>query len=197
MELTNYLMQSWCNKLILEGNVEELPSQIIELINLSKNSKNAMEIGFNAGHSADMFLKNNPEMNLTSFDLGNHDYTLIGKEYIDKTFPGRHTLIIGDSRLSIPKYINDHPDKKFDFIFIDGGHDYEVAKLDIENCKNLAMSDSILIIDDTMHNPDGICSYNIGPNKAVSELIQSGLLVKMKAIDFCPGRGMTVGFYNI
>ena len=56
---------------VFEGNCQENPQQIDDLINLtSKSVVNIMEIGFNAGHSAEVFLKNNNELFLTSFDLG-------------------------------------------------------------------------------------------------------------------------------
>ena len=181
---------------VYEGHINQIPQQAEELIRLSKDSRNIMEIGFNAGHSADLFLKNNPDLTLTSFDLGQHDYVLYAKEYIDKTYPGRHTLIIGDSRLSIPKFIKDHPETRFDLLFIDGGHDYEVASADIKNCKHLAHKDSTFILDDTcMSLP--FYDFNVGPNRAVKEFYDNGLLKDVKCIDFQPGRGMSVGLYNL
>ena len=122
-----------------EGYSQQVKEQVEDLIKLTTNSHiNVMEIGFNAGHSADVFLKNNPTLTLTSFDLGCHDYVRHGKEYIDITYPNRHTLILGDSTVTVPNYIADNQGKTFDVIFIDGGHDYEVAKADLENCMKLA-----------------------------------------------------------
>jgi predicted O-methyltransferase YrrM len=195
MSLTEFLLENGITE--LEGNIENVKEQQEELIHLCKNIKTAMEIGFNAGHSAELFLKNNPELTLTSFDIGQHAYTLVGKMYIDKTFPGRHTLIIGDSMQSIPKFIRDHPETKFDLLFIDGCHEFEFAKADLENCKHLAHEDSVFIMDDTMFSDIGYGQWNIGPTKAVSELHEKGLLINLKAIDFIPGRGMTIGNYNL
>jgi predicted O-methyltransferase YrrM len=141
MPLNEYLLERGISE--LEGNISEVPDQQVELASFSKNIKTALEIGFNAGHSAEIMLENNPELNLISFDLGDHGYSLIGKQYIDITYPGRHTLIIGDSTMSIPKFIKDFPEKTFDLLFIDGGHDYEVAKADLENCRYLAHKESI------------------------------------------------------
>jgi hypothetical protein len=43
-----------------EGYSQEVPKQVEDLIRLSSGSNiNIMEIGFNAGHSADVFLQNN------------------------------------------------------------------------------------------------------------------------------------------
>jgi predicted O-methyltransferase YrrM len=195
MSLTKYLLENGMTE--FEGNTENVKEQQIELIRLSKDVKTAMEIGFNAGHSAELFLKNNPDLTLTSFDIGDHDYVLRGKQYIDKTFPGRHTLIIGDSTMSVPKFIKDHPETKFDLLFIDGCHEFDIAKADLENCKHLAHKDSIFIMDDTIFSDIGYGQWNIGPTKAVTELHKKGLLINIKAIDFIPGRGMTIGNYNL
>jgi hypothetical protein len=40
-----------------------------------------MNIGFNDGHSAEIFLQTNKNLKLTSFDLGEHDYVNVSKEY--------------------------------------------------------------------------------------------------------------------
>lgn len=194
MSLNEYLIEK--GVIGLEGNIDEVPAEAIELISLSKDKKTAMEIGFNAGHSAELFLKNNPDLTLTSFDLGAHGYVLFAKEYIDKTYPGRHTLIIGDSTMSIPKFIKDHPQTKFDLLFIDGGHDYEVASADIKNCKHLAHKNSIFIIDDICLRLEHY-DFNLGPNKALQEYFNSGLLKNVKCVDFQPGRGIAVGQYNL
>lgn len=196
MPLTEYLLERGICE--LEGNISEVPAQQLELIRLSKNVKTALEIGFNAGHSAEIMLENNPDLNLFSFDLGDHGYSLIGKQFIDIKYPGRHTLIIGDSRISIPKFIKDFPGKTFDLLFIDGGHEYEIAKADLENCRYLADKESIFILDDTVMQPNNIIyDYNVGPNRALIELNDKKLLCNVSCIDFQSGRGMSVGKYNL
>jgi hypothetical protein len=143
-------------------------------------------------------LENNPELNLISFDLGDHGYSLLGKQYIDMKYPGRHTLIIGDSRLSIPKFIKDFSGKTFDLLFIDGGHEYEIAKADLENCRYLAHKESIVILDDTVMHPGNIIyEFNVGPNKALMELNNKKTLIDVRCIDFAAGRGMSVCKYNL
>ena len=102
-----------------DGYTQELPEQekdIIEIMSIS-NINNVMEIGFNAGHSADIFLNNNDKISLTSFDIGLHPYIKPAKEYIGFTYPDRHRLILGDSVESVPEFIGHNKDAKFDLIF--------------------------------------------------------------------------------
>ena len=154
-----------------------------------------MEIGFNAGHSAEVFLKNNSTLTLTSFDLGSHNYVLAAKEYIDLTYPNRHTLIIGDSTITVPKYIKNNKNKKFDIIFIDGGHDYKIANTDLLNCMKLAHKDTIVALDDTMFTKKWEQHYTIGPTKAWTEHLQENKIIELNRKDYTNGLGMSWGKY--
>ena len=61
MDITTFLNNNGFYS--FEGNSHEVPQQIEDLIKLTaKPIINAMEIGFNAGHSAEVFLKNNNEL---------------------------------------------------------------------------------------------------------------------------------------
>ena len=145
-----------------------MPQQV-DLIQLSKQpGMRILEIGFNAGHSAEIFLKNNPTATITSLDIGYHNYVLAAKEFIDLTYPGRHTLIIGDSRNSVLQYEG----AKFDLIFIDGGHAYEIAQADLKNCFRLAHEDTIIAMDDTMMTKEWEVGHTIGPTRTWLEHIQ-------------------------
>jgi predicted O-methyltransferase YrrM len=42
-----------------------------------------LEIGFNAGNSSDNFLSSHPTCKVVSFDIGEYNYVLKCKEYID------------------------------------------------------------------------------------------------------------------
>jgi predicted O-methyltransferase YrrM len=116
------------------------------LFSLAKKAQNIMEIGFNAGHSALIYLLANDTSKIQFFDLKYHDYAQPCFEYLDKEFPGRMSIVWGDSKETIPKFTTDI---KYDLVHIDGGHTVEGALLDILNCKTLTNTDSIVIFDDT------------------------------------------------
>lgn len=195
MSITSFLNSRGFHS-FAEGYSQEVPQQVKDLINLTnKPNINVMEIGFNAGHSADVFLQNNKDLTLTSFDLGEHNYVSTAKEYIDATYPNRHTLILGDSRQTIPIYLENNKDTKFDFIFIDGGHDYEIAKADMENCFHLAHKDTIVALDDTIFTKGWEEGYTIGPTRTWTEYLQQNKIIELNRIDYCNGRGMSWGRY--
>ncbi|MDN3507845.1 MAG: class I SAM-dependent methyltransferase, partial [Simkaniaceae bacterium] len=108
-----------------------------------------------------------------------------GKKYIDQNFPGRHTLIQGNSNLTVPKFTTKHPNKTFDLIFIDGGHTYQCAKSDILNMQALAHKDTIVVIDDV--------SYQ-SVMQAWEEAIQSGIVKETERIQF-PYKFIAIGKY--
>lgn len=156
---------------------------------------NVMEIGFNAGHSADTMLSSNPAINLTSFDLGNHEYSKFGKEYIDQKYPGRHTLINGDSRETVPKFINKN-NKKFDLIFVDGGHEEDIPFRDMQNAMMLAHRDTIVILDDVRKQPP-IYPWNIEPNRVWHTFKVRGLVQELEQHDYEPRHGLVSGKFCI
>lgn len=194
MSLFEYLDRRGIFINIYEGFSQQIPNQIYDLTLLIDNAeiKTAMEIGFNAGHSAEIFLRTNPSVHLTSFDLGVHDYVAVAKDYIDLTYPSRHTLILGDSTKTIPT----HKQTTYDLIFIDGGHDYEVAKADLLNCRRFAHENTIVIMDDTMYREGYSHSFNIGPTRSWLEAIEQGIIVEVDHSDYQPGRGMSWGLYR-
>lgn len=206
---------------IVEGGSFQIVHQVARLRELvyRTSPKSIMEIGFNAGHSALLFLAiTPPETKVVSFDLGEYAYVFAAKRYIDSVFPGRHTLVTGDSTTTVPKYEEQvahrmknpltAPPLRFDFIFIDGGHQNDIPMKDILNSQRLAAgSHTIVAIDDICRNQERQKHYTIEPSKAWNQMISAGVVEEIGFDDYfemlncdivdqgCRTRGMAWGRY--
>jgi hypothetical protein len=209
---------------IVEGGSYQINAQVARLRELVAKSspKSIMEIGFNAGHSALLFLENTPpETKVVSFDLGEYAYVFAAKRYIDSVFPGRHTLVTGDSTFTIPNYEDQvahrmnnpvtAPPHKFDLIFIDGGHQDDIPLKDIINSRRLARSnETIVAIDDICRVPARHAHYTVEPTKAWEQMVDAGFIHEDgfddyydimtrsndKGVEQCRARGMAWGKYQ-
>jgi len=210
---------------IIEGGSFQIEHQVTRLRELVGKCapKSIMEIGFNAGHSALLFLAiTSPETKVVSFDLGEYAYVFAAKRYIDEVFPGRHTLVTGDSTVTIPKYEEQvahrmknpesAPPLRFDFIFIDGGHEKDIPLKDIFNSQRLASGpNTVVAIDDICRNQERHAHYTIEPTNAWLQMIYSGIIKEDGYDDYydmmmrdntllepnCRVRGMAWGTYSI
>lgn len=166
-------------------------------------SQSVGEIGFHTGRSALAFLHAHPGISVTSFDIGKHPFIQVTKEVIDRKFPGRHTLILGDSRQAVPQFASENPETTFDTIFIDGGHSFTEAWSDIVNFKSLAHSQTDVIMDDLVDCPTK--PWGKGPRRAWAKAINEGLITeeelyedgrKVERIGYCSaGRAWARGRY--
>lgn len=159
------------------------------------NVQHILDIGFNAGHSAEAFLQTNPDVYVTSVDIGFHSYIHAAKEYIDQKYPNRHRLIIGDSTKVLP---NELIGQTFDLIFIDGGHAYETVRADLRNCKTLSHEKTLVLMNDTIHQrTDWVYSYNQGPTRAWKEVVVGKQMQHLGAREYARGHGMSWGRYRL
>jgi predicted O-methyltransferase YrrM len=112
--------------------------------------KTVVEVGFNGGHSAAAFLSARPDVKVISFDLGFHNYVLSAKRLIDRLYPERHLLIIGDSTKTVPlsTALFRLGVTTADLAYIDGGHGDLVPYQDITNFLKILPSGAHIIVDD-------------------------------------------------
>ncbi|WP_237341626.1 class I SAM-dependent methyltransferase [Williamsia soli] len=188
--------QGW----FVEGSANDEQLAFLRAAAAGTEVQQIAEIGFNAGFSSHAFLDANPRARVTSFDLAEHQYVSASKKHIDEEFPGRHTLIAGDSLETVPRFGDSEPDHRFDLIFIDGGHTYDIARADITNMRRLAHEKTVLIFDDLLpHKP-----WGEGPIRAWQWAIDSGTVVQtglyqdgivVDAVRPDAARGWAVGRY--
>ena len=112
-------------------------------VSMNKNVKMVLEIGFNSGFSALLFLLANASAKIHCVDLCGFEYTLACYEKLRETFGERITLTAGCSTKVLSKI-----DKKFDLIHIDGCHLAIVAEMDIVNSYRLSKKGTSIIMDD-------------------------------------------------
>lgn len=139
-----------------------LPKQKNIIMCANERVTKVLEVGFNGGFSAVLFLLANPKLSITCVDNGSHPYVMPCYEYIKSVFGERIHLLIGDSAVVLPDL-----KRGFDIIHIDGGHDVEVATKDLCNAKLLASDTAYIIMNDIDYAPletlwSGFCAmYNL------------------------------------
>lgn len=123
---------------------------LLEFLRRETQIKTILEIGFNGGLSSTIFLDARPDITVISVDIGFHDYILKAKTWIDKEFPDRHMLLVGDSAKVLPQLMKQFPLYKPDMIFVDGDHGGEGPKLDLINAMAIAKPSTFIVIDDVV-----------------------------------------------
>ncbi len=111
------------------------------------------ETGYNVGHSAFNYLTANPQLVVHSFDIGQYEWTLRSAQNMSMLFPNRLFVHIGDSAVTVPKFLSENPSLRCSLIIIDGGHNYPSAKLDIENFASVAALENNAIVMDDYPSP--------------------------------------------
>jgi len=172
-----------------EGNVSDCPEKAQDLAFLAKNKKRAIQIGFNAGHSADFILGANPDLTLVSFDIGRHGYITTAKNFIDLKYPGRHKLIIGNSKQTFPTFAKNNTN--FDFIFIDGGKKQDEVSGDFHVALQIVSPQGVIILNDTCFNPKWDKNYTLHPTRTWNENLSKKLIQVIETRDYCDGHGMS------
>ena len=141
------------NSEINEGYLTELQkNQFLERLKFYENHvkiKTFVEIGLNAGHSAETIINNLKNFErFVSFDINTNSYTSHAVQYFQKKLKDQFIFIEGDSNKTVSRFQKDHADVKADLIYIDGCHEYQWAFNDIKNCQKFAHDKTVVWIDD-------------------------------------------------
>lgn len=178
---------------INEGYTQQSVEQTEFIKKISKNLNEILEIGFNAGHSAEIFLENNSSANVTSVDNSYWYYTEIGKKFLEYKFPNRFNFISVDSQKINQELTSTN---KYDLIFIDGNHQFEYAFNDILSCRVYSHENTILILDDVTRSKSKNKIRSDGPSRAWNELIELGIIKETQYFEFWDGySGCVLGKY--
>ncbi|ELT97083.1 hypothetical protein CAPTEDRAFT_220899 [Capitella teleta] len=130
----NKTQRSW------EGSSQDISHQVWALHQLARLPfvKTVCETGFNEGWSSFNFLNAKEDVVVHSFDIGQHDCARPMANYLTMLYPKRFFIHWGDSKDTLPAFIEQNPDFKCDVMLVDGGHNYPSAKSEISNFIKLA-----------------------------------------------------------
>ena len=110
--------------------------------------KAVLEIGFNAGNSALIFLTANPNITFYAVDIMSHSYVKPCIQYLNSIFNNRIILLEGSSLDVLPK-IDRKLGDDISLYHIDGWHVLEGIQADLKNCYELSKNGAFIIADDT------------------------------------------------
>lgn len=144
-----------------------------------------LEIGFLAGHSAEMFLNLNHTLQVTSIDQGSFQSVQAGKTYIDTHYPSRHTLLKGNSNHVLREKVKG----EFDIILFDGSYEMDILREDLRLAKQYVNENTLLIINGFIRNEKWIKYWNKNMTAFVNRLISEGILIELNQFDIDVGRG--------
>lgn len=162
---------------IYEGGASVAEATYLQELALSSKAVDIAEIGFNVGFSSIAFLEASPDTRVVSFELDTRRAVELAKEFVDERYPGRHELVIGNSVETVPGYAREH-ERRFDLVFVDGGHEYEIATADIGNACRIAKPGALIVMDDLVPwHP-----WGVGPHQAWQEATESGIIDVVESI---------------
>ena len=141
------------NNILSPPSVGELEFESLESIKAmcdKINPSNILELGFNRGMSAIMWLEGSDAI-LHSIDIKHPDQVANSVEYISNTYLFRFTYTSLDHN-QLDQYENEFKNK-YDLIFIDGGHSYDAILRDTKNA--LTFNPKYIAYDDYFHPAHG------------------------------------------
>jgi predicted O-methyltransferase YrrM len=162
---------------IYEGGASVAEAAYLQQLVRKYGAVTIAEIGFNIGFSGIAFLDCSPATTVVSFELDRRRAVEVAKEFVDERYPGRHELVIGDSRKAVPQYA-ETGGGRFDLVFVDGGHEYETAVADIANAGRLARPGGLVVVDDLVP----WYSWGEGPYRAWQEAVAGGLIEPIESV---------------
>lgn len=151
------------------GHIADVQEQVSAYRSLALKDEvsRICEIGFNAGHSAILFLSSDKTNKLTSFDSGTLQWSPISAKFVSFLFPNRFSYVTGNSIEIVPEFSSRvEPDERCDLFHIDGDHGMTVPFIDLTNARQASRTGAIVVMDDATESFPGVM---LAWNKAKSE----------------------------
>lgn len=160
-----------------DGHSAMFPTQfkVLHFFSTQKIYHSYCETGFNYGHSSFSALTGQNHSKVLSFDIGYHDYTKKIMPYFQQKFKNRFTPVLGDSSVSLPKFISKNPSYRCDNFFVDGSHSYNIGLKDLQSFAKMAEENNIVVFDDY---PTIASQFDNQLGKAWNQAIKEGWLVE-------------------
>jgi predicted O-methyltransferase YrrM len=118
-----------------------------------------LEIGIRRGRSLAVVAAAHPNVSIYGFDIWVADYagmTNPGPEFVEEEmrrlgYAGQLHLVSGDSAVTVPRFLDSHPDLNFDLVTVDGDHAPEGAAADLRHVLPRVKIGGALVFDDIAH----------------------------------------------
>jgi len=149
------------------GHSAQLPQQIDALLGMVATRprgawRTICEIGFNAGHSALLWLQSAPAAALKEFDLGTLPWSKHSRAFVDALFPGRMTYFKGStlsansSLAAYARRVESGLEPPCELFFVDGHHTRSAAESDLRHALRASTVGSIVVGDDCTRRFPGV-----------------------------------------
>ena len=133
-----------------------------------RGCRNAVEVGFNAGHSAAIMLATDPFLRLTSVDICSHPYAIPCSRVLERHYAERFQFVPARSDEGLAKI----DAERVDFVHIDGGHDPDAVNFDLDWFCEKAARGCRLLVDDI---------YVAHISGALADRVKAGILAKARS----------------
>jgi predicted O-methyltransferase YrrM len=146
--IREHLAEGYCGNVffhhISDPYCLELVPKQLNLFQAARHATRALEVGFNAGHSAAIMLLANPRLTIRAFDVGGAAYLRPCLAFLNEVFQQRITLVQGLSQVTLAEEQSDG----YDLVHIDGDHTYDAVSSDLALSLPKCSPGAIVIMDD-------------------------------------------------
>ena len=123
--------------------VDLVPKQV-NLFHAARHATKALEVGFNAGHSAAIMLLANPRLTVRAFDTCGMAYTRPCLDFLNSVFGDRIALVEGPSQLTVAP----DPEAGYDLAHLDADHTYAAVAADLASALPKCVPGATVVMDD-------------------------------------------------